>query len=417
VSTPVDAVPASGALPRCAGVVLGRRASLAVSACVVSHTLWTSAAPAITYRLYAEQWHLTYAATTAIFAVYPIAVVATLVIFGSISDQIGRRAAMLWGLGASLAGALLFAVAPDVQWIFAGRILMGIGVGLSVGPSTAAVLEFCVHQDAKRASQLTITSQAGGFAASLLVGGALTQYGVWPTRLCFWVLAVLLLVLFTTAWFLPRRTIGGENAGWRPRMPSIPKDVRRPFATASIAMMTAYTFGVLVLSLGGQVEHDLIGSSNALLNGAVLALFPIVLGLVGIAAKVLSSGIALSIGSVASVSGMGLLVIATGRHDLLAYLASTAVAGAGYSLLFVGGLQLINAAVPMHHRGGVLSALYLLGYLSMGVVALVLGVLATARGLGLAVDLGAGAITIMSIATLVLAFVTRADPAKIEGTK
>jgi len=32
--------------------------------------------------------------------------------FGCISDQIGRRAAMLWGVGASLAGALLFAVAP-----------------------------------------------------------------------------------------------------------------------------------------------------------------------------------------------------------------------------------------------------------------------------------------------------------------
>jgi hypothetical protein len=50
-------------------------------------------------------------------------------------------------------------------------------------------------------------------------------------------------------------------------------------------MMTAYTFGVLVLSLGGQVEHDLIGSSNALLNGAILALFPIVLGPVGIVGR------------------------------------------------------------------------------------------------------------------------------------
>jgi hypothetical protein len=37
---------------------------------------------------------------------------------------------------------------------------------------------------------------------------------------------------------------------------------------------------------------------------------------------------------------------------------------------------------------------------------------ATTRGLGLAVDSRADAITIMSIATLVLA-----DPAKIEGTK
>jgi hypothetical protein len=225
------------------------------------------------------------------------------------------------------------------------------------------------------------------------------------------VLAVLLLVLLAATWFLPRQTIAGGNGGWRPKMPFVPKDLRRAFATASTAMMAAYTFGVLVLSLGGQVEHDLIGSSNALLNAAVLALFPIVLAPVGIVAKVLSSRIALSIGSVTSASGMGLLALAVGRHDLLLYLVATATAGAGYSLLFVGGLRLINAAGSSHHRGGVLSALYLAGYLSMGAVALVLGVVATAWGLGLAVDLGAAAITIMSIATLVLAVAMRADGA------
>jgi MFS family permease len=400
--------------PKRAGAVLGRRASLAVSVGVVSHTLWTSAAPALTYRLYAQEWHLTHTVTTGIFAVYPIAVVAMLVGFGGVSDQIGRRAAMLLGLGASLFGTVLFAVAPDVWWVFVGRAFMGVGVGLAAGPSTAAILEFSSHQDAKRAAALTMTAQAGGFAAALLVGGALTEYGPWPTRLCFWVFAVLLAALTIATWFLPRHTAGDAKGGWRPRMPFVPKNMRRAFATASIAMMAAYTFGVLVLSLGGQVEHDLIGSSNALLNGAVLALFPIVLGPVGIVAKVLSSRFALSIGSVASVLGMGMLALAVRRQDLLVYLAGTATAGAAYSLLFIGGLGLINAAGSSHHRGAVFSALYLVGYLSMGALALVLGVIATAWGLGLAVDLGAAAISMISIATLVLAFVT---PAKSEGTK
>ena len=49
--------------------VLGRRASLLVSAGVVSHTLWTSAAPALTYGLYAEEWHLTHTVTAGIFAI------------------------------------------------------------------------------------------------------------------------------------------------------------------------------------------------------------------------------------------------------------------------------------------------------------------------------------------------------------
>jgi hypothetical protein len=197
------------------------------------------------------------------------------------------------------------------------------------------------------------------------------------------VLAVLLLlVLLAATWLLPRHRIAGENGGRRPTMPIVPKDLRRAFATASTAMMTAYTFGVLVLALGGQVEHDLIGSSNALLNGAVLALFPVVLGLVGIVAKVPSSRIALSIVSLVSVSGMGLLALAVGRHDLLIYLAATATAGAGYSLLFVGGLGIINAAGSSRHRGDERSALYLVGYLSMAAVALVLGVVAKTWGSG-----------------------------------
>ena len=61
--------------------VLGRRASLLVSAGVVSHTLWTSAAPALTYGLYAQEWHLTHTVTAGIFAIYPIGVVVMLVGF------------------------------------------------------------------------------------------------------------------------------------------------------------------------------------------------------------------------------------------------------------------------------------------------------------------------------------------------
>ncbi len=332
-----------------------------------------------------------------------------LVAFGGISDQIGRRATMLAGVCASLAGALVFAVAPSVGWVFAGRALMGVGVGLSAGPSTAAILEFCRGRDAKRAASLTMTAQAGGFAAALLVGGALTEYGPSPTRLCFWVLAVLLTALMAAIWFLPRHPAGEADIGWRPRLPYVPRDMRRAFVLTSSAVMAAYTFGVLVLSLGGQVEHDLIGSSNALVNGAVMALFPIVLGPAGLVAKRLSPRTSLIAGSIASAVGMGLLALAVSRRDLLIYFAATATAGASNSLLFVGSLQLINVAAPPHHRAAVLSALYLVGYLSMAALALTLGVVATTWGLELAVDLGTAAIAMVSLTTLALSVAGYAD--------
>jgi predicted MFS family arabinose efflux permease len=385
---------------------LGRRASLLVSAGVVSHTLWTSAAPALTYGLYAREWQLSHTVTAGIFAIYPLAVVIMLVGFGGISDQIGRRATMLAGLFASLVGALLFAVAPDVAWVFAGRALMGIGVGLAASPSTAAILEFSSPERANSAASVTVAAQAIGFVAALLLGGVLTEYGPWPTRLCFWVLAVFLGILVIGAWFLPRHSPGSAAGDWRSRMPSVPKQVRQTFAVSSTAMVAAYTFGVLVLSLGGQVEHDLIGSPNAFLNSAVLSLFPIVGGAIGIIARTIPPRTALIAGALLSGLGMALLILAVNLRDLPIYLLATAAAGGAYSLLFVGGLQVISAAAPVHRRGGILSALYLLGYLSMGALALVLGAIATRWGLGLAVDLGAAAIILTNVATLVLALTT-----------
>jgi MFS family permease len=211
------------------------------------------------------------------------------------------------------------------------------------------------------------------------------------------------------SWAPWRHTTTDASTAWRPRQPFVPSKMRKAFATASVTMMTAYTHGVLILSLGGQVAHDLVGSPNALVNGAVLSLFAIVSGTVSFVARPLAARTAMALGAFASATGMGLLALAVGLHGLPAFLLATAMAGAGYSLLFLSGLQVINAAAPAQHRGGVLSALYLLAYLSMGMVAIILGIVATGWGLRLAVDLGAGVIALLSLATLALASAMRAS--------
>jgi predicted MFS family arabinose efflux permease len=388
----------------CSGVVrtLSQRASFWVSAGVVTHTFWTSAAPAMTYPLYAHEWNLTPTVITAIFAIYPIVVVAVLICFGELSDYIGRRATMLFGLGASLLGVLCFAVAPSVFWLFVGRMLMGLGVGLSAGPSTAAMVEFSPPGQTKRAGSITTAAQAAGFAIALLLGGALIQYAPLPTRLSFWVLFGVLAALFIATWMLPRPSASKTLDQWRFRTPSIPLKLRKAFAVSAAAVTTAYTHGVLILSLGSQVAHDLVGSSNVLINGAALSLFAILTGVFGIIGKPLPPRTAMTLGAFASVVSMALLALAVAHHDLLIFLAATSTAGVGYSLLFLGGLEVINLAAPPEHRGGILSALYLLAYLSLGVVALTLGKVATVWGLNLAIDLGAATIALLSAVTLAL---------------
>jgi MFS family permease len=384
--------------------ILSRQSSFWVAAAVVVHTLWTSAAPAMTYPLYAREWQLTPTVTTLIFAVFPIVVVLTLILLGDLSDYIGRRSAMLLGMTASLIGVLLFALAPSVIWLLVGRAFMGIGVGLSAGPSAAAVVEFSAPGQARQAGSITTASQALGLAAALIISGGLIQYAPFPTRLSFWLLAVVLVAILVGVWHLPRHTKAESNKRWQLRLPNVHKPLRRMFLVSVTAVLSAYSVGATMLSLGSQIAHDLIGSSNALVNGSAISLFAIAVGVTGIIARRFTPNLSIILGGGFAIGGMLLLILATSNHALSVFLLSSASSGAGYSLLFMGGLNAINAHAPVHHRAGTLSALFLVAYLMQGVVAMLLGRAATAWGLDMAIDVGCVVLALLSLVAVLLVF-------------
>jgi MFS family permease len=102
--------------------------------------------------------------------------------------------------------------------------------------------------------------------------------------------------------------------------------------------------------------------------------------------------------------GVLLLVLSSLYHGLLIFLAANALAGIGYSLSFTGGLNLLNAHAPPHHRGGTLSALFLVAYLIQGAAALLLGVVATTWGLKTSIELGSMTLGLLGALVVALAF-------------
>lgn len=380
---------------------LSRRAGFWTAASVAGLSLWTSAAPTTTYPLYASAWHLTPTATTAIFAVYPVVLVVFLLVFGQLSDYIGRRATMLYGVGALLAGVLLFAIAPSVNWVYAGRALMGAGVGLALTPATAAVVEFSPLGKAARASSVTTAATAAGLALATIVGGGLIEYAPQPLHLDFWVLLAVIAVVFGFVWRLPRHTKDESRGAWRPRPISVPRSIRMLYVAAALAVTTAYAFGSVFLALGAQIARQLIGTTNVFVIGLVLAIMSITIGVTAIAGRRLQAGRLVLVGAVATLVDLTVLETSAQLHSLPLFMTATVLGGISYGLLFSGGLGLITAHAPAHHRGGTVAAVYLVAYVLQGAIALALGLVATASGLGAALLLGA--IVIASLALLVIA--------------
>ncbi|WP_431219244.1 MFS transporter [Leifsonia xyli] len=400
----------TSALPvarRATAPTLPARARFWTAAAVAGVALWTSAAPTTTYPLYASTWHLTSAVTTAIFAVYPIVLVVFLVIFGQVSDFIGRRNAMLIGVGALFVGVLLFAVAPSVGWVFAGRAFMGAGVGFALAPATAAAVEFSRTGQEGRASSTVTAATAAGLSLATIVGGGLIQYAPLPLHLDFWVLLVVVAAVLVMVYFLPRRSAAAAEGTWRPRPIRIPAGIRLLYATAAAAVTAAYAFGSVFLALGADVAKDLIGSHNVLVTGLVLAIMSTMIGVTAVLARRFAPGRLVIAGALITVVDLALLVLSAQTHSLPLFMVTTVFAGAGYGLLFSGGLGLIATHAPAHHRGGTISAVYLVAYVFQGAIAFTLGAIATAGGLGTALVIGAVAIGVLAATAFLLAGIVR----------
>lgn len=380
----------------------GVRASFWTAAAVAALALWTSAAPSVVYPLYASEWQLTPTTTNAIFAIYPIVLVVVLVVFGDLSDHIGRRASIVLGLVAMLIGVLLFSVAPGVGWVFVGRALMGLGVGLSLSPASAAMVEFSPPGQVARASAITTAATATGLALATLAGGALVQYAPAPLHLTYALLAVIVAVVLGLAWFLPRHVAAEGTASWRLRGLTVPRGLRGVFAAAAVAVTAAYTLGSVVLAMGAQIARQLVGSDNVLVTGAMLSVSAVVIGVVAVVSRRLPPRTLVIGGAAASIVGLGLLTLSAATHSLATFLAASALTGAGYSLNFLAGLTLVNTFAPTRHRAGMLSSVFVVAYLMQGLTALLLGASATASGLEVALDLGSPAIGLICLTALVL---------------
>jgi MFS family permease len=383
-------------------MALSDRAGFWAAASVAGLALWASAAPTVVYPLYAAEWQLQPSVTTAIFAIYPLVLVPVLIVFGNLSDVIGRRAVILMGLAALTGGSVAFGLAPDLTWVFIGRALMGVGVGLSLSPATAAMVEFGGRDGARRASSATTAATATGLALATIVGGALVQYAPAPVHLSFWVLTAVTVLVGGLVFALPRHTRDEAAGPWRPRLPRMPREERAAFTAGTLGISAAYAMGAIFLALGAQIARDLVRSDNAFVNGAIISISAVTIGVVAVLARPLRPRVAVTLGPVLALVGLGLLIVAGLDHSLAAFIASSLVAGAGYSLMFSGGLGLVTSSAPAHHRAAVISAAYVVGYLAQAVAALGLGVLATTSGLQFALELGAPVILLLGVAALVV---------------
>ncbi|GAA3861522.1 MFS transporter [Leifsonia kafniensis] len=357
------------------------------------------------YPVYAAKWDLSAAVTTSVFGVYPLSLLLVLLFFGSLSDTIGRRKTILIGVALIALSAIVFAIAPNVGFLYLGRVLQGVGTGFAIGAASAALVENNYTGNPRIASSLTTVSTSAGLTLALVISGLLAEYAPLPLVLSFVALLALTIVAFVLTLFTPHDETVGQR--WTFALPRVAPGMLRPFVLATISVSIAYAVGAMFLSLGADMAREFTGTTNLFAIGALLGVSSATIGITALFLSRMHAHTTILIGGALSVIGLGLMAAASATGSILVLLLWCIIGGMGYSFSFTGGLSLINRTAPAHHRGATLSLLYLLAYVVQAVVAIGAGMLATALGLQMAVELASPILAVFCLAAVVLVLFER----------
>jgi len=178
-------------------------------------------------------------------------------LIGSLSDRFGRRRVILISLLGSGLDYFLFAYAPNLAWLFVGRIISGI-TGANIAAASAYIAD--ISPPEKRAANFGLIGAAFGigFIAGPALGGLLGDINL---RLPFIVAGVLTLVNWLYGCFVLPESLAPEN--------------RRPFSWGRanpIGSLLALRQHPIVLGLAGtyflvNIAHQSLPGTWVLYTG------------------------------------------------------------------------------------------------------------------------------------------------------
>jgi len=380
-------------------------AAFALQVSIVVFFLASSAAPTPLYALYQARWGFSPITTTVVFGIYAVAVLAALLTVGSLSDHVGRRPVLLAALAGQSAAMVVFATAAGVPELMAARVIQGLATGAAAGAVGAGLLD--LHRT--RGTLANAVAPITGTATGSLGAGLLVQYLPDPSRLVYLILLVIFAVqavgVLLMAESSPKRT--GALASLRPAF-SLPAAVRGPLLRSVPALIALWSLGGLYASLGPALVAQITGQHSFVLGGLSVAVLAgtgaasvLLLRAAPPAAVMLTACIAL-------VAGVGITLVAVQLSSETVFFAGTVVAGAGFGAGFQGVVRSVLPHAPAHQRSGVLSLIWVVSYLALGLPAVLAGVLVVHGGgiPGTAREYGSA---VMLLAALALAGLVRSQ--------
>jgi predicted MFS family arabinose efflux permease len=373
--------------------------------------LAASSAPTPLYATYQAAWGFSALTTTVVFGVYAITFLAALLTVGRLSDHLGRRPVLLAGIAGNVLALAVFVEAHSVAALLAARIVQGLATGGAISAVGAGMLDV----DETRGAVANATAPGLGTASGALLSAFAVRWLPAPTQLIYIAFAAVLIVQAFGVALLPETSPRAPGA-WRSLIPQLAQ-TRRPLLAAAPVLFAVWALAAFYGSLGPALIGHLVGSASVIDAGLGLGTLAGVASLTTYVLRSMPAPKVMLLGTTALIAGVAAVLLSLWAASTLGFFAGTAVAGVGFGAGFQGGIRLVAPLARPEQRAGVLSVLFTISYLGLGVPAVAAG-FAVAKGGGLVTtsyEYGVAVIVLAALATVNLIRLRTRNHASSEG--
>ncbi len=125
------------------------------------------------------------AAAQATLSVSMLAIALSTLVYGPLSDRLGRRPVVVFGLAVFLAGSAMCAAAPDIYVLIGGRALQGMGGASGIVLTRAIVRDVYNRERSAAVIAYLTTAMAVAPMTAPAIGGVLTEFVGWRANFVF----------------------------------------------------------------------------------------------------------------------------------------------------------------------------------------------------------------------------------------
>jgi MFS family permease len=383
----------------------GQRWSVVVVGYLFTVVLLGGTVPSPLYPFYIRSLGLTPFLVTIVFAAYAVGTLAALLLFGGLSDRVGRRPVLALAVGVAVASTLVFLLWQTLPGLLLGRALSGFSVGLTTGTATAALAE--LHPNRRTATTVATVANMGGLGLGPIVAGVLAAHVPGPTTtpyLVFLGLLVPALALAAVPETGPGRATGVTAAlrAVRPQRLAVPEGAGARFAAAALGGFTAFALLGLFPSLTSSFLRSVLGDPSPQTVGLAVAVVFAAAVAAQLTAQRIDPDRATLLGVGLLPAGAALLVLALAAGSLALFLGAAVVGGVGIGFAFQSAVARVAAVAAPAERAAVTSAFFVLTYLGITVPVVGVGELATVTTLTDAALALAVLVTVLATVCVVL---------------